>query len=69
MKQIDTRGLSCPQPLIMVTKAMQENNESLKILIDNETAAENILRTLKNKFNTDPEIKEEQDYIIYIINR
>ena len=40
---IDARGLGCPQPVIMAKKAMEEN-EQVTVLVDNETAVENIRR-------------------------
>lgn len=68
MKQIDTRGLSCPQPVIMVTKTVREDNESFEILIDNETVCENVLRTLE-RFNLKPKIREEANHIVYTVER
>jgi len=43
--QIDTRGLSCPQPVILVTRAIEAGNADLEILVDNEVSKENVLRT------------------------
>jgi selenium metabolism protein YedF len=40
---IDARGLGCPQPVIMAKKAIEENEE-ITILVDNDTAVENIRR-------------------------
>lgn len=47
MKQIDVRGLSCPQPVINTQKALQESPEGLDILVDNVTAKTNIERFVK----------------------
>ena len=43
--QIDTRGLSCPQPVILVTRAVEAGDSDLEILVDNEVSKENVLRT------------------------
>ena len=43
-KLIDTRGLSCPQPVILVDRAIAAGNTDLEILVDNEVARENITR-------------------------
>ena len=40
---IDTRGLACPQPVIMAKKAIEEN-EQINVLVDNDMAVENIRR-------------------------
>jgi TusA-related sulfurtransferase len=43
-RQIDARGLSCPQPVILLTRAVEEGNTDLEILVDNEVSKENVLR-------------------------
>lgn len=40
---VDARGLACPEPLMMAKKAIEEN-ESITVLVDNDTAVENIRR-------------------------
>ena len=40
---VDARGLACPEPLMMAKKAIEEN-ESILVMVDNETAVENIRR-------------------------
>lgn len=42
-KTIDARGLSCPHPVILAKKAIAENEE-VTVLVDNDTAVENIRR-------------------------
>jgi len=50
MKIIDTKGKLCPLPLIMTKKALKEmeNQETLKILIDNEISVKNVSRFLED---------------------
>ena len=40
---IDARGLACPEPVILTKRAM-ENNKAINVLVDNDTAVENIRR-------------------------
>jgi len=49
MKTVDAKGKLCPVPLIMTKKAISEmeENETLKILIDNETSVKNVTRFLE----------------------
>lgn len=49
MKTVDAKGKLCPMPLIMTKKALDEmaENESLKILIDNENSLKNVTRFLE----------------------
>ena len=43
-QRIDARGLSCPQPVVLVDKAVANGNTDLEILVDNEVARENVSR-------------------------
>jgi selenium metabolism protein YedF len=44
-KRIDARGQACPGPVIMTKKAFDEGGfESLEVLVDGPTAAENVSR-------------------------
>lgn len=47
MNQIDTRGYSCPEPVLMTRKAL-EKGTPLVVLVDNETPLENIRRFATN---------------------
>ncbi len=52
LKKIDTRGLSCPQPLILVQKAVKSGFNDLEVLADLNVAKENIIRCASfNKLN------------------
>ncbi len=56
---IDARGLSCPQPLLMVYPHLQ-GAESIDVLVDNATSQENISRAArKNGWNIT--VKNEAD--------
>ena len=48
MKRIDARGLACPQPMMLIRKAVQENPEGAEILVDDVCAVENIGRFAAN---------------------
>ena len=44
MKQLDARGLSCPEPVIMIRKAMMSREPAYEMLVDNVTSKENVTR-------------------------
>ena len=48
MIKIDARGMSCPQPVLMVKKTVTKSMDDLEILVDNVTAKNNVERFLKN---------------------
>jgi selenium metabolism protein YedF len=65
MRELDARGLVCPQPVIR-TRAMLEESSSgdIKVIVDNASARENVQRFLEFQgFNT--AISEQgDDYLI-----
>lgn len=40
---IDAKGLACPEPVVLTKKAL-ENSASVTVIVDNETAKENVSR-------------------------
>ena len=44
MKTIDARGLSCPEPVIMISQAMKSGETAYEILVDNRVSRENVTR-------------------------
>lgn len=63
--RVDTSGTSCPQPVLMTKKAIQENQgiNIIEVLTDNNTSKINVKKFLKsNGFNV--EIEEEDEMFI-----
>ena len=46
LAQIDTRGMSCPQPVLMTKKALEVNSTEVTVLVDSKTAKSNVERYL-----------------------
>lgn len=44
MKELDARGLSCPEPVVMIRKAMASKEGAYQMVVDNVTAKENVTR-------------------------
>ena len=44
MKQLDARGLSCPEPVIMISQAMKSADNAYEIIVDNPASRENVTR-------------------------
>ncbi len=46
MSVLDARGLSCPEPVVMVKKAMasEENARCMTVIVDNVASKENVTR-------------------------
>ena len=41
---LDARGLSCPQPVIMVADALKSEDNSYTVMVDGVTPKENVTR-------------------------
>jgi selenium metabolism protein YedF len=51
MKTLDTKGLKCPQPLIMLKEALLDlkSGEEIRVETDNDTSLKNLLSYLKDQ--------------------
>jgi len=48
MKEIDARGLVCPEPVLQTKAVIEKTNiDALKVIVDNEAAMENVCRFLE----------------------
>lgn len=69
MKEIDARGLKCPQPVIVTKKALEEIQEGQVIsIVDNVTAKENVSR-LASSLNLEYNIDERDGCYYITINK
>ena len=60
MIKVDARGVSCPQPVLMTKKALEENKDGIIVLVDNTTACNNVQRFMKNAgYNVS--VKEDEE--------
>lgn len=61
---INARGLSCPQPVLLTKNAVDKNEKTLEVLVDDGAPKENVTRFLKNA-SYKVEIREDEEgYII-----
>lgn len=44
MTTIDARGLSCPEPVILISQAMKSGENAYEIKVDNRVSRENVTR-------------------------
>lgn len=65
MKEIDARGLACPEPVIQTKVALQEDKPNrFRVVVDNAAAQQNVQRFLASEgFLTKPE-RDGNDYIV-----
>ncbi len=63
MNKIDTSGMACPQPVLMTKKELDKNPLGADIIVDNNTAKENVKRFLNNK-GYSVSIKEDKELFL-----
>ncbi len=68
MTKIDARGLSCPEPLILLRQAMKTKEDSYEMLVDNHASKENALRFAEHQGYC-AQIAEEAGVYTLIISR
>ncbi len=48
--QVDARGLSCPQPVLMTIDTIKAGKaDEIEVLVDTETSKENVSRAAENQ--------------------
>ncbi|NLJ34190.1 MAG: preprotein translocase subunit TatB [Firmicutes bacterium] len=62
--KIDTRGRSCPEPVLLTQKAIGQNPEGVQVIVDNTTARENVTRFAKNSGYRVEIAGDGKDYIL-----
>ena len=68
MHKVDTRGMSCPQPVLMTKKALEIGVFEMDIIVDNTTALNNVTRFLNSQgFQKIENQPEGEDTIIHAV--
>jgi TusA-related sulfurtransferase len=59
---VDARGLSCPQPVLLVLARMKEQTAGkIEVLVDNEVSRENVARAARSQGWEIQEERQEGD--------
>lgn len=61
---IDARGLSCPQPVLMLSNAIKSNENAYEIMVDNNVAKENVSRFATNAGFQIEIVEDKGDFLI-----
>jgi TusA-related sulfurtransferase len=67
-EQIDARGLSCPQPVIMARNAIREAEFPIEVLVETVTSRENVRRA-SEKMGCIVEVEELGDEFKLILTK
>jgi TusA-related sulfurtransferase len=68
-EQVDTRGLSCPQPVVVTLNRMnQTGTGTIEVLVDSATARDNIVRMASSR-GWQTEVNEKEDEFLLILTK
>ena len=64
MKNLDARGLSCPEPVVMIRKAMASKENEYEMVVDNVTSKENVTRYAEHQGYTVTVTEDDGEYTL-----
>ena len=67
-KEIDARGLSCPQPMMLVKKAIDTGENEIVVIADDAVAVSNVKRLAEN-YGYSAEIENKGTITLITLNR
>ena len=67
MKDIDCRGLNCPEPVLRTKSALEEEPDAaINVIVDNETARENVQRFARSRGRKTEWLEKENTFHLAI---
>ena len=63
---LDARGLSCPEPVVMIRKAMASKENEYIMVVDNITSKENVTRYAEHQGYTVSVAENGDEYTLTI---
>ena len=69
MQTLDTRGLSCPEPVLLLRRALKTNPDALRVLTDQAAARENVTRAAEHAGYVVVRTDDGGDFILELTRR
>ena len=66
MATIDARGLSCPEPVILISRAMKSGESAYEIIVDNRVSRENVTRYAEHQGYTVSVTEQDGEFTLAI---
>lgn len=66
MKEIDVRGLSCPEPVMQVLDEMEQNKGEFKVLVSEAHVVKNISKVLDSAGKKYDVAEDGLDFVITV---
>ena len=68
VKTVDARGLSCPQPVLLARRAIQEGEFPIEVLVETVTSRENVRRA-SEKLGCQVVVQETADEFKLVLSK
>lgn len=65
MTEVDARGLSCPEPVILTKKGIRDKPKEIKVYVDNNVSRENVSKFLRSEGYSLQITKENEAMVIH----
>lgn len=62
--KIDAKGLSCPEPVLLVMEAVEKGEAEIEIAVDTNISLENVTRNLEKNGYTVSSTKADDFFVI-----
>ncbi|MBR0514727.1 MAG: sulfurtransferase TusA family protein [Clostridia bacterium] len=66
MTKLDACGLSCPEPVIMISQAMKSGDSEYEIKVDNRVSRENVTRYAEHQGYTVSVTESDREFTLKI---
>ena len=66
MKTVDARGYCCPEPVILLRRAMASKDAAYTVLVDNAASKENVTRCAEHEGYTVSVRESGGEYTLYL---
>ncbi|NLP18698.1 MAG: preprotein translocase subunit TatB [Firmicutes bacterium] len=62
--KVDARGRSCPEPVLLTKRAIDQHPDGVQVIVDNTTARENVKRFAENSGYKVGIVEDGEDYLL-----
>lgn len=66
LNKVDARGRSCPEPVVLTRKALEQSPSGVQVVLDNATSRENVKRFAESKSYKVAVKNEGEDFVLTI---
>lgn len=66
MKEVDARGLSCPEPLMLTREALKNSKEGIRVLVTEPHQRKNVEKFVKEHGRTATWTEEKDGFAVVI---